>query len=171
MVRVLVLLVILGVPGSAIGSVVPNACIAGVGLWDSRERVAREWGLPTSISQDGPDTLWHYPKASVLLYRWYKPWQTPRKPIRWIVLVITTTDPHERFKGIGVGSWRSEVRAASDRGCGDKANYCTLASDRTESHSTDVSFKGNRVVELSVSLSSDFDDGVIQYADKRCRAD
>jgi hypothetical protein len=34
-----------------------------------------------------------------------------------------------------------------------------------------VSFKGNRVVELSVSLSSDFDDGAIQYADKRCRAD
>jgi len=44
MVRVLVLLVILGVPGSAIGSVVPNACIAGVGLWDSRERVARRMG-------------------------------------------------------------------------------------------------------------------------------
>ena len=62
-----------GVPGSALGRVVPNACIGGVGLWDSRERVAREWGLPARTTVEGPDVVWHYPTRSVTLYRWYKP--------------------------------------------------------------------------------------------------
>ena len=32
-----------------------------------------------------------------------------------------------------------------------------------------VRLQGNRVTELSMSLYSDFDDGQLQYADKRCR--
>ena len=81
-------LVMAGTPGSALGEIVPNACIAGVGLWDSRERVAREWGLPTRQTWQGADLLWHYPHRTVVLYRW----QRPPKPVRWIVLGITTTD-------------------------------------------------------------------------------
>ena len=101
-------LVMAGTPGSALGEIVPNACIAGVGLWDSRERVAREWGLPTRQTWQGLDLLWHYPHRTVVLYRW----QRPPKPVRWIVLGITTTDRRDRLLGIGVGSWRSEVHAA-----------------------------------------------------------
>ena len=154
------------VPAAAFGRVIPNACIAGIGLWDSKERVAREWGLPVRMRAVGPDVVWDYPKGSVFLYRWHR----APTPNRWIVLGITTTDPRERLHGIGVGSWRSEVHAASVYGCPARAEFCTLVASRGESRTTDVRLKGNRVVSLSVSLSSDFDDGgQLQYADRRCR--
>lgn len=166
-VAVLASVLVFLVPGSALGRVIPNACIAGVGLWDSRERVAREWGLPIRMTAQGPDVAWHYRNGGVLLYRWHR----PPAPNRWIVLSITTTDPRERLNGIGVGSWRSEVHAASLDGCPARAEFCTLAVSRGESRFTDVRLKGNRVVSLSVGLSSDFDDGgILRYADRRCRS-
>ena len=162
-------LVMAGTPGSALGQIVPNACIAGVGLWDSRERVAREWGLPTRQTWQGPDLLWHYPHRTVVLYRW----QRPPKPVRWIVLGITTTDRRGRLLGIGVGSWRSEVHAAiakAGRSCPRAARSCTLAHTfRGGEKETTVSLERNRVTDLVVSVYSDFDDGPLQYVDKRCR--
>ena len=162
-------LTLVGVPGAALGSVVPNACIAGVGLWDSKERVAREWGLPTRVTPQGPDIVWHYPKRTVVLYRW----RERPKPDRWIVLVVSTTNPRDRLRGIGVGSWRSEVHAAIAKaggGCPKGSSSCELAHTfRGGERVTTVSLTRNRVTELSVSVYSDFDDGPLQYADKRCR--
>ena len=163
-------LVVAGMPGSALGEIVPSACIAGVGLWDSRERVAREWGLPTRQTMQGPDLLWHYPNRTVTLYRW----REPPKPDRWVVLGVSTTAPRDRLLGIGVGSWRSEVHAAiaqAGRSCPRGERYCTLAHTlRGGERETYVTFKRNRVTKLGVSVYSDFDDGPLQYVDKRCRS-
>ena len=35
---------------------------------------------------------------------------------------------------------------------------------------TSVSLRHNRVTELVISTYSDYDDGPLQYADKRCRS-
>ena len=128
----------------AVARVIPNACIAGVGLWDSKERVAREWGLPSRRTPSGPDVIWHYPNRRVLLYRWRR----PPAPTRWIVLVVTTTDPRDRLDaGIGVGSWRSEVRAVAEDGCPPRAEFCDVASSTGQSRATSVRFRDNRVTE------------------------
>ena len=55
--------IVLTVPGLALGRVIPNRCVGGIGLWDSRERVAREWGLPIRVTRSEPDVVWGYPNA------------------------------------------------------------------------------------------------------------
>lgn len=163
--------IVLAVPGLALGRVIPNRCLGGIGLWDSRERVAREWGLPIRVTTSEPDVVWAYPKAKVLLARW----NNEPTPNRWIVLGITTTDPGERVFGIGVGSWRSEVHAAvhaaNGGSCPRGARSCTLVyTEHGGMRETSVSLRHNRVTELVISTYSDYDDGPVQYADKRCRS-
>jgi hypothetical protein len=150
---------ILGAPGSTIASVVPNACIAGVGLWDSREQVAREWGPPSGKAGNWLQPTWHYPNGTVDFAR--------VAPNRWIVTQIVTTDPRERLDGIGVGSWRSEVHAAT-RGCPRGWRFCRIASARRERRGTNVHFDGDRVTELSI-FQNEWNEGRLSQPDKRCR--
>ena len=130
--------IVLTVPGLALGRVIPNRCVGGIGLWDSRERVAREWGLPIRVTRSEPDVVWGYPNAKVLLARWNS---EPTRN-RWIVLGITTTDPRERVFGIGVGSWRSEVHAAvhaaNGGSCPRGARWCTSRLHRAWRNARDV---------------------------------
>ncbi len=161
-------LIVLGFPAQAVGNVIANKCIARVGLWDSRERVAREWGLPISVTRTGSDTVWHYPTRSVVIYRWGK----DPTPDRWIVTAIRTTDPRDRLRsGIGVGSWRSEVHAVSRRGCLAGEVSCDVVVGPNGGVTTSVTLQHNRVTALSMGLESSYDDGSwpVSYADKRCR--
>ena len=161
--------ILLGVPAPALGGVIPNRCLGGIGLWDSRERVAREWGMPIRVSPSTPDVVWHYRDATVLLVRW----NNEPTSGRWVVLGISTTDPRERVFGVGVGSWRSQVHAAVARHggtCPRGARYCTLVyTERGGMRETVVRFDRNRVTELNLGTYSDYDDGPLQYVDKRCR--
>jgi hypothetical protein len=165
-VRVLVVLacgLILGAQGSAIGSVVPNACIARIGLWDTKARVAREWGPPTRKARDPEQQLWwYYPNGTVHFVQ--------LGTIGWIVEQVFTTDRRERVKGIGVGSWRSEVHAATGGRCLKGFPSCEIASRTTRGRrsSTDVHFDGDRVRELSISVERLWP-GVYWYPDERCR--
>jgi hypothetical protein len=145
-------------------SVIPGACIDGVGLWDSSTRVLREWGKPTRTKKTGPDILWVYPHGTVLLTRWgYEP-----SPNRLIVLVVSSTDPRQRTPaGIGVGSTKKALFAAMPNLRCIRA-YCGRYDNRT-GHSTDFLLKNGRVVEISVSLDSGYDDGPLQAPDRRCR--
>ena len=161
-----------GMPGSALGEIVPSACIAGVGLWDSRERVAGEWGPPDPANHARPRSSLALPEPhghSLPLAR-----ATQARPVG-CARRVSTTAPRDRLLGIGVGSWRSEVHAATaqagrrppERG----AVHLTLAHTlRGGERETYVTFKRNRVTKLGVSVYSDFDDGPLQYVDKRCRS-
>jgi len=161
---------ILGAPGSAIGSVVPNACIAGIGLWDSREQVAREWGPPTSKVKDWQQRWWEYPKGTVYFVLLRN---------RWIAVEIRTTDRRERLSGVarlnglGVGSWRNEVHAATGGQCRGGSKFCQIASStRGGTRTTTVHFdgpRGKRVIELSISDDSWWEDGATP-PDTRCRS-
>lgn len=153
--------VVLGLSGAAVGSVVPNACIAGIGLWDSKDRVAREWGPPNRKVKDWAQQLgWHYPNGTVYFVQF--------SPSRWIVARIVTTDPSERLNGLGVGSWRSEVHAATRR-CPGFLTYCHIATSNHWRRATTVRFDRDRVIELSVHQSEWNERRSARQPDKRCR--
>jgi hypothetical protein len=140
--------------------VVPNACVAGIGLWDSKEQVAREWGPPKSRVKDWQQLWWYYPNGSVYFVQF--------SPSRWIVAEIVTTDPLERLNGIGVGSWRSEVHAAT-RECPGGWKFCHIATSRNGNRRTTVRFDGNRVIALSVHQEEWNERRSPRQPDKRCR--
>src|SRR5262245_47851313 len=121
----LVLCACLVFPASMAGRVVPDACIAGIGLWDSPAQVVRTWGKPIRKSNDPPGTWWHYRRGSVLLDRWGKE-PTPNK---LIVVAVTTTDPRERTsKGIGVGSSHRQVGTAYPKADCPRQGSCDIGN-------------------------------------------
>jgi hypothetical protein len=148
---------------SSVAKVVPDACIAGIGLWDNSATVLRQWGKPVSKLRDGPDVWWDYKHESVLL----TPWHGSRKPKDMIVLVIRTTDPRERLpSGIGFGTPAGVARARYPQ-CLPQQPTCDIgkAIDRF----TTLWFSNSRVSRVSVSLESSFDDGPRKRPDPRCR--
>jgi hypothetical protein len=150
-------------PSSLSAHVVIDSCIGGVSLWDSSTQVLRQWGNPTRKVKRPPDVWWHYRKGSVLLTPW------GRSSHDWIVLAVTTTDPKQRTRaGIGVGSWLSEVRAAYGPWCFGRQGSCDIGSG--QGRDTYLRFKRGRVVEVSVSLDSSYDDGARRAPDPRCRS-
>lgn len=152
-------------PSSIAGRIVPDACIAGVGLWDSSAQVLRTWGKPIRKSKDPPGTRWHYRRGSVLLERWGKQ-PTPNKHI---VLAVTTTDPRERTpRGIGVGSLYRQVRTAHPKAGCPRQGYCDIGAVLWAF--TTLKLKNGRVTEVAISLESSYDDGALQKPDPRCRA-
>ena len=165
--------IVLTVPGLALGRVIPNRCVGGIGLWDSRERVAREWGLPIRVTRSEPDVVWGYPNAKVLLAGSKRNCEPTRN--RWIVLGITTTDPASGSSASA--SARGEVRSMPQSTLRTAAavhvgaRSCTLVyTEHGGMRETSVSLRHNRVTELVISTYSDYDDGPLQYADKRCRS-
>jgi hypothetical protein len=155
---------VLTFPSATSAHIVLDSCIGGIGLWDSGTQVLRQWGTPIKMTKRAPDVWWHYRKGSVLL----TPWGRGTSPDNLIVLAVSTTDPRQRTPaGIGVGSWLSEVRTAYGPWC-TRQGSCDIG--KRENRSTSLLFKKGRVVEVSISLYSDFDDGARKPPDPRCRS-
>jgi hypothetical protein len=154
----------LALPASPPATVVFNACVGGIGLWDSSARVLRSWGTPVRKVRMPPDVRWRYPKGSVLLTRWGYP-PTPNKII---VLAITTTDPrHRTAAGIGVGSRPAALLAKHGVRCPVVRGTCET-SDGLLRH-TLITIANRRVAEITVTLNSGYDEGNLQQPDPRCR--
>ena len=151
------------VPSEIPARIVPDACIGRIGLWDSGAEVLRQLGKPIRKERRPPDTWWHYRTGSVLL----TPWSTKSRT-DLIVLAVSTRDRDERMpSGIGVGSSISEVRAAGFKWC-DRSGSCDVG--QRDNRSTTLRLRNGRVVEVSISLYSDYDDGSRRPPDRRCRS-
>jgi hypothetical protein len=138
-----------------------NACIGGIGLWDSSSQVVRSWGKPIRKTTEAPDVRWHYRRGSVLLTRWgYQP-----APNKVIVLAITTTDPRERTAaGIHVGSSSAALHAKY--GCPVRQGTCMTGD---VGGWTEFTTRNRRVTRIVVTLDSSYDDFNLQQPDPRCR--
>lgn len=147
---------------SSVAKVVPDACIAGIGLWDNSATVLRQWGKPVSKLKDPPHVWWDYRQESVLL----TPWHGSRKPKDMIVRVIRTQDPSERLpSGIGFGSSAQVARTRYPH-CSRQKPTCDIG--KTVGRDTTLWFSNGRVSRVSMSLDSTFIDGPRQQPDPRC---
>ena len=148
-------------PSSIGARIVPNACIGGIGLYDTSTRVLAEWGKPLRRTRTGPEVRWHYKNGSVVLTFDHAAATTSRA----VVVAIATTDPSQRTSaGIGPGSTLRQVKAVypwcSTTGCDISGR---------DDRSTDLTIKRRRVSEVSVSLYTDYDH-VRLPVDPRCRS-
>jgi hypothetical protein len=149
-------------PSSA-AKVVPDACIAGIGLWDNSTTVLQRWGKPVSKLRDPPHVWWDYRHESVLL----TPWHGSRKPKDMVVRVIRTNDPTERLpSGIGFGTPARVARVRYPQ-CLRGLPTCDIGN-ATGRHTT-LWFSNGRVSRVSMSLDDRFTDGPRTRPDPRCR--
>lgn len=148
-------------PSSIGARIVPDACIGGIGLYDTSTRVLAEWGKPDQKTRTGPEVRWHYKSGSVLLTFDHAAATTSKA----IVAGIGTTDPSQRTpSGIGPGSTLRKVKAV----------YPWCSRDGCEisgrgSRTTSVTIKNGRVTEVSIGLYTDYDHARL-HLDPRCRS-
>lgn len=161
-------LFLLVVPSSA-AKLIPDACVGGVALWNTRADVLSEKGPPLrKVRRNSYDILWHY-RAMTVFFSAYD--YNTKPPSGFVVVSVTSTDRNERTsRGIGVGSSeRAAKRAYPNLSCGTSngTRRCELPG-WVVGHYTEFKVTKSRVSEISIFMDSGFDDGGRQKPDPRC---
>ena len=158
-------LFVLVVPSSA-AKVIPDACVDGVALWNTRAEVLSEKGLPLrKVRPNNLDIIWRYRDMTIYF--------APYEPSDLLVVSVSSTNRTERTaRGIGIGSSeRAAKRAYPNLSCvtSNGTRLCALPG-WVAGRFTELKITRSRVSEIRIYMDSGFDDGRRQKPNPRCRS-